>query len=234
MTSGPLDQDGDPHSLRSASANIPRIRNPVVDSWNDGEDLAPRPAVNRFPGAMPFAAPAASAASPSTQLSADATQVSPARLLVPVLAMTALFLFGSTLMNMVIAALPVQWYLATWRYTTMGAISTMLTLPLLAVTLATGAALLAERKLPAKLAVWIMAGVAAAVLVSLPFYLLDAVQVRLSLDSALRGKVFIVAVAKTVILYLGTIAVLLTNAWVLYRAVKMWSKNDFSVAEWQK
>ncbi len=236
MASGPLDHDTASPTLHSPATSIPRIRNPVVESWNDDDELLSRPApTNRIPGASPYGAPFATAsalrAAPAT---GEETGPTSAKRLVPPLLVLALFLLGSSSIAIGLAAIPVQPYLITWRYSMVGAISIELISPLIAVTLVTASLLIAERARVTKVVAVAFAVAAVAVIPTLLFFLLDAIQMRSILDSALRGKVFLVAIAKTVMLLTGAMLVLLTNAYVLFRATRQWSKNEFSVDEWHR
>lgn len=231
MTAGPLDQDGGTASPRAGATTIPRIRNPVVESWNEDDEPLPRGPSNRIPGASPYTAPPSVA---SVLASPAVVPQTSAKRFVPVLLVLALFLLGSAFIEMTLAALPVQTYLASWRYSVVGAISTKMLPPLAAVTLITAALMLEERARVAKVFAVLLTVLGVAILPLMLFYLLDAIQVRLGLESALRGKVFLVAVGKTMALYVGAALVLLTNAFVLYRAAKQWAKSEFSVGAWHR
>lgn len=231
MASGPLDNQAASPSLHDAAATIPRIRNPVVESWNGEDSPARTAATGRVPGTAPYTAPpvmrSASAANEPVGPSA-------AERLIPALLVLALFLVASSAIVVGLTAVPLQPYLISWRYSLVGAVSMELLAPLTAVTLVTASVLIAERTRAAKVAALLWALAATAIVPVVFAFLLDALQMRPILDSALQGRVFVVAVAKTVLLLLGAMLVLLTNAYILFRASRQWSKNDLSVAEWQR
>lgn len=230
MSSGPLDQSGVSSVPRPSADLMPRIRNPVVESWNDDdEDPAPAPGKAGKKGGA-FAAPAMVKASANTTL-AIATQ---GKLFVPILAALAVFMAGSGLMDIVLTALPPKPYLTSWRYSTVGTVSSLLLAPSIAVTLITAVLLLAERRVLAKVVLWLFAIVAFTVLVMMPFFLLDALQMRSSLASELQGKVFYIAIAKTSALYGGFVLVLLAGSYALHRAIKQWSEGLNVVSEWDR
>lgn len=231
MASGPLDTQTVSLTNHDSAASIPRIRNPVVESWNDDEPLDRPVPTNRIPGATPYAAPPLMRAATAT---VEPTGPSTAKRLIPALLVLSLFLLVSASIAIGLAAVPVQPYLVTWRYSIVGALSMELLAPLTAITLITASLLVAERARMAKAAAVLLALMAAAVVPIVLFFLLDAIQMRPILDSALQGKVFIVAVGKTVMLLSGAMLVLLTNAYILFRASRQWSRNDFSVSEWQR
>ncbi len=230
MTSGPLDQSGLTSAPRSVPELIPRIRNPVVESWNDEDDeevVSPR----RTPGAgggvasRPSAVSALAAAEPST---------APNRVYVPLMLALALFAAGAGALEIVLTAMPAKPYLTSWRYTTIGSVATLLFLPLVAVSLTTAVLLLLERRVLARIAVGLFAVLAVGVIAIMPMFLLDAIQTRPTLASELRGGVFLLVLIKTSSLYMGAVIVLLTSAVVLHRGTRKWAAGAATVAEWDR
>lgn len=230
MSSGPLDQSGVSSVPRPSADLMPRIRNPVVESWNDEDDEpVAAPAKGSKLGAA-MAAPAVVTSPANTKL-AISTQ---SKLFLPILAALAVFTAGSGFMDILLTSLPPKPYLTSWRYSTIGTVSGLLWAPCVAVTLITSVLLLAERRVLAKIALWIFALLAFSVIVMMPFFLLDAMQMRPSLAGDLQGKVFYIAIGKTSALYGGFVLVLLAGAYVLHRAATQWSEGLNVVSEWDR
>jgi len=228
MTSGPLDQSGLTSAPRSAPELIPRIRNPVVESWNDedGDVVVPKrePAGGRELASRPSAA---------TALLASAA-IAPNRMFLPLMLALAVFAAGAGVMEIVLTAMPAKPYLTSWRYTTVGSVATLLLMPLLAVTLTTGVLLLAERRLLARIVMVLFTLLLIGVIAVIPMFLLDAIQTRPTLASELRGGVFLLVLVKTSSLYIGAAIVLITSTVVLHRAIRKWSAGAATVAEWDR
>ena len=207
---------------------VARIRNPVVDDWNDTpEDAAQTAPMHSGIGTLPPEVPRSAEKSPRRGMDMSAKAPAPVAAIaqvvnenvlsrwVPVMAVFAVYAiyagFQESLGNVSSPRLSSP----AWRFGIVGQAAPGLLKVMLGVSLATLALLTAERKIASRIVMWLLALGTLALLAVVPFFLLDALEVRPSLPSRMSGKIFAVSVAFAVFALLGATVVMGTCIWSL-------------------
>jgi len=145
---------------------------------------------------------------------------------VPVLSVFALYAFFAGAVDVIGGVLPGVFSSAIWRFGAVGAMAPMLVKPSIGCALVTVILLLADRRRLSMVFMWTQVIAAVCTLIVIPFFVLDAIQVRAVLPDNLSGRVWVMNVGVAVCYFVAAIAVLLTCASTLRRFTREISQKE--------
>lgn len=163
---------------------------------------------------------------PSASTVSDAVTTTRSTNWVPLLAVFAAYAFFSGVVDVVSSVMPGVFSSAIWRFGAVGAMAPTLVKPGIGCALTTVVLLLSDRRTLSNVFMWLQVFAAVCCLIVVPFFILDAIQVRAVLPDNLSGRVWVMNVAVAVCHFIAAIAVLLTGAWTLRRFTRVTSRKE--------
>lgn len=182
-------------------------RNSAVDAWND--DAADVASISRLPPVAPLAssapmaaaAPTAGARPITASLPGEETMLQSA--LTPLMLMTGIYLLLSAFSEVVWQMRVPEIGNVQWRFVALGVLAPNLLILSIGNLFITAAAMRASRPIFARL--WMIYSTVAAVamLLLIPLYALDTLQIRPILPATMSGRFLVMSVVKTIFAYVG-------------------------------
>lgn len=225
---------------------VARIRNPVVDAWNDAPlELNTARTLDDGLGALgpPHSLNQSTwdtdttAAPPDTRVPAQAVGIASVATdetlsrWVPVLGAVALFVCFAAVQEAITSGARGDLSSARFRFGIVGTSAPALFKLMLGVSLATVAVLATQRRILATIVSWMLRLQALVMLALVPIFLLDAIQVRPSLPDRLAGNAMIVNCAFVLLYFAGAAAVSIVCARALRSHARRFVVDKQAVAK---